>query len=274
MTREQAFRFGRADHLIGIAGLPDGTSPVGVIVLNAGMVHRVGPFRLHVELTRRLNAAGYPTLRMDLSNLGDSGASPQAASRTEQVRADVADAMALLKQHAGCERFVLIGLCAGASNSHLVAQVNPQVAGVVFLDGYVYRTLGQRVRHYLPRLASPKRVWRYLQRAIIAAGRPREAMVFDVTVPPRAQIVADYADMLARGLKLYFIYSGGISDYFNHIRQFRECYGRIADDPAVSVSYLSHTDHTYALTGDRHEVIERIARWMASRFPAEASTPP
>lgn len=273
MSHERAFRFGRAEHLIGIAGLPDVPAPVGVIVLNAGMVHRVGPFRLHVDLTRRLNAAGYATLRMDLSTLGDSGASPRAASRTEQVRGDVADAMALLKQHAGCERFVLIGLCAGAANSHAVAQTNHQVAGVVFLDGYVYRTFGQRARHYLPRLASPKRVWRYVQRAITAVSRPREAMIFDVTVPPRAQVIADYTDMLVRRLKLYFIYSGGISDFFNHARQFRECYGRIADDPGVRVDYLARTDHTYALAGDRHEVVERIAQWMNTQFPVDKGMP-
>lgn len=274
MTREEPFRFGRADHLIGIAGLPGAAAPVGVIVLNAGMVHRVGPFRLHVDLTRRLNAVGYATLRMDLSTLGDSGASPRAASRAEQVRADAADAMALLAQHAGCDRFVLIGLCTGAANSHLVALVDSRVAGVVFLDGYVYRTFGHRVRHYLPRLASPRRAWHYLRRAATHRIRHDKPIAFDAAVPRRTQVVADYADMLRRGLQLCFIYSGGISDHFNHIHQFRECYGRIADDPAVSVSYLSHTDHTYALTGDRHEVVERIAQWMTSRFPAEASTPP
>ncbi len=63
--KEHAFRFGRARHLIGVAGLPTlSTTPsdnVGVIVLNAGLVHRIGPFRMNVELTRRLNVRGYPT---------------------------------------------------------------------------------------------------------------------------------------------------------------------------------------------------------------------
>ena len=58
MMQEEAFRFGRARHLVGIAGLPSSPVPeaVGVIVLNAGLVHRIGPFRLHVEMTRRLLA--------------------------------------------------------------------------------------------------------------------------------------------------------------------------------------------------------------------------
>jgi len=49
--KESGFRFGRARHLVGVVGLPASPADnVGVIVLNAGMVHRIGPFRLHVEL--------------------------------------------------------------------------------------------------------------------------------------------------------------------------------------------------------------------------------
>jgi hypothetical protein len=165
MMQEQAFRFGRARHLVGIAGLPavagDG---VGVIVLNAGLVNRIGPFRLHVEMTRRLNARGYPTLRFDLSTLGDSGASQESRTRVEQVRADVDYAMSLLERQAGCSRFVLVGLCSGAQNAHSVACTEARVAGAVFLDGYAYRTVGYKLRHYLPRLVDPARWKRLLSR--------------------------------------------------------------------------------------------------------------
>lgn len=268
MTREQGFRFGRADHLIGLAGLPAAPSTLGVIVLNAGMVHRVGPFRLHVDMTRRLNAGGYPTLRMDLSTLGDSGASGQALSRADQVRADVADAMDLLATHAGCTRFVLIGLCAGAANAHLVACSDPRVAGAVFIDGFAYRTLGYRLRRYLPRLLDPRRVLRYARALPKKLQRRAEPIVFEVTVPPREQVRRDYAGMLARGLQLCFVYSGGISEHLNHVRQFREMYGRVAKHPGTCVNYLAHTDHTYALTGDRRELLDMIAGWMARCFPA------
>ena len=97
---EKAFRLGRAQHLIGVAGLPDkpqDDAGVGVIVLNSGLVHRIGPFRLHVDLTRQLNVSGYPTLRVDLSTLGDSNGTQESLSRRQQVSADVADAMTLLR---------------------------------------------------------------------------------------------------------------------------------------------------------------------------------
>lgn len=270
---EQAFRFGSAAHLVGIAGLAAVPNELGVIVLNAGMVHRVGPFRLHVELTRRLNAAGYPTLRFDLATRGDSGASGQPINRADQVLADVSDAMDLLTAQAGCTRFVLLGLCSGAADAHLVARSDSRVAGVVFIDGYVYRTFGFRLRHYLPRLRSARNVLQYLARRGTGMLARNESMTFTVQTPPKAQVRRDYVDMLERGLQLCFIYSGGISRRFNHARQFRECYGQLANHPGVSMSYLADTDHTYVLTGDRKLLLDAIAMWLARNFPTGDAGP-
>ena len=274
MTPERAFRFGRAQHLVGVVGQPSAAhDAVGVIVLNAGLMHRIGPFRLHVELTRRLNALGYPTLRFDLSTLGDSGATAEAGSREQQVAADVADAMALLGRQAGCTRFVLVGLCRGAQSAHTAACNGAGVAGAIFLDGYIYRTVGFRLRHYLPRLLSPAR-WRgFLARKLRQVVEPEEAR-FGSVYPPREQVRRELADMLARGLKFHFIYSGGISAQFNHPRQFRECYGRaVADHPAVRMTLLDGTDHTYTLICDRRRLFEHVEGWMQATFPVTAATP-
>jgi hypothetical protein len=270
MTREQAFRFGRAQHLVGIAGIPDNSpAAVGVIVLNAGLVHRIGPFRLHVEMTRRLNACGYPTLRFDLSTLGDSGSSGQSQTKVEQVCADVNDAMALLERQAGCRRFVLVGLCSGAQNAHSVACNDDKVAGAVFLDGYAYRTLGYRLRHYLPKLFDVQRWRRALMRSRHqqAAAPSSPEPVFAVAPSPQAVVRTDLAGMIERGMRLSLIYSGGISNYFNHARQFRECFGSVVSHPFVSTSFLRESDHTYILTGDRHRLLDNIERWIAGNFP-------
>ncbi|HET6554402.1 MAG TPA: alpha/beta hydrolase [Dyella sp.] len=268
--REQAFRFGRARHLVGIAGFPDrGEGTVGVILLNAGLVHRVGPFRLHVDLTRQLNALGYPTLRFDMSTIGDSGAAGESRSRNQQVSADVDDAMALLAQHAGCKRFVLVGLCSGAEKAHNVAREprsHEKLAGAIFLDNFAYRTLGFRVRHYLPRVFDARCWKRWLARkAKEQAGA--EAPVFGVAPLPQEVVRGDLRSMVARGLKLNLIYSGGIHMHFNHHRQFRECFGHVMDDPAVSTRYLKETDHTYVLTGDRQRLIDHIGEWLVRHFP-------
>jgi dienelactone hydrolase len=270
--RERAYRFGRSQHLMGIAGLPDETTgKTGVIVLNAGLVYRIGPFRLHVDLTRHLNARGYPTLRMDLSTIGDSSATDEAQSREQQVRADLSDAMALLGEQSGCTRFVLIGLCSGAANAHLAAGSDERVAGAVFLDGYAYRTLGFKLRYYLPRLLQPARVGRFLARRIHKSkSKPQQSAAagFAVEFPSRQQAREDIMGMLDRGLKLNYIYSGGASGYFNHRRQFRECFGRaVGTHPGVEVNLFEETDHTYILAGDRTRLLETIGTWFVRRFP-------
>jgi hypothetical protein len=268
MMPERAFRFGRARHLVGVAGLPPAAhGAVGVIVLNTGLMHRVGPFRLHVDLTRRLNALGYPTLRFDLSTMGDSGASAEAGSREQQIRADVGDAAALLASQAGCTRFVLVGLCRGAQSAHIAACAVASVAGTIFLDGYIYRTTGFKLRHYLPRLLSPAR-WRgFFARKLRQVMEPEEVS-FGSVYPPRAQVRGELVDMLARGLKLYFVYSGGIGEQFNHPRQFGECYGRkVARHPALRMDLLDGTDHTYTLVCDRERLFGHVEAWLLEHFP-------
>jgi hypothetical protein len=276
--REQAFRFGRARHLVGVAGLPPAApGTTGVIVLNAGMVHRVGPFRLHVDMTRRLNELGYPTLRFDLSTIGDSGSSGESQTRKQQVCADVDDAMALLHQHGGCSRFVLVGLCSGAQNAHTVAcgkNSHEKLDGVVFLDGYAYRTIGFRLRHYLPRMFDAKRWWRWLARKSREVAGVRDDPVFGVSPLPQDVVRADLAGMLDRGLKLSLIYSGGINMDFNHSRQFRECFGAIMNRAAVSTRYIEEADHTYVLADDRQHLIVHIEEWLQQNFPiAHAGVP-
>ncbi|RDS83905.1 alpha/beta hydrolase [Dyella monticola] len=270
--QEQAFRFGRAQHLVGIAGLPSPAAPavVGVIVLNAGLVHRIGPFRLHVEMTRRLNAYGYPTLRFDLSTIGDSASSGESQTRKQQICADVGDAMNLLGEQAACKRFVLIGLCSGSQSAHMVACSDPKVAGAVFLDGYAYRTLGYRLRYYLPRLLDISRWLRVLPGRRQASSNASNEPAFTVAPLPQAVVRADFAGMLDRGLKLCLIYSGGISRYFNHARQFQECFGRVVNHPGVSTGFLKEADHTYILTGDRNRLLDSVERWLSRNFPVTA----
>ncbi|WP_333676432.1 alpha/beta hydrolase [Dyella sp.] len=273
--QERAFRFGRARHLVGVAGVPPpaASETVGVIVLNAGLVHRIGPFRLHVEMTRRLNASGYPTLRFDLSTIGDSAASGESQTRKQQICADVGDAMKLLGEQAACKRFVLIGLCSGSQSAHMVACSDPNVAGAVFLDGYAYRTLGYHLRYYLPRLLDMKRWLRMLSRrrkAQDGSGEP----AFTVAPLPQAVVRSDLAGMLDRGLKLCLIYSGGISRYFNHARQFRECFGGVVSRPGVSTRFLKEADHTYILTSDRNRLLDNVERWLFDNFPVTTGGTP
>ena len=74
-TREMTVLMGRHKSLVGtlpIVAISAVTAPPTVVLLNAGIVHRVGPNRMHVLLARALAAAGIPSLRFDMSGIGDS----------------------------------------------------------------------------------------------------------------------------------------------------------------------------------------------------------
>ena len=81
---ERVYHFGPSDSLLGVVTLPPGdrleasTRRPFVIILNAGLVHRVGPFRMTVELARQLAKRGLRVMRIDQAGLGDGGCEPHS----------------------------------------------------------------------------------------------------------------------------------------------------------------------------------------------------
>ena len=72
--RESLVQLGAEGHLVGSLVQPTRPSAsVGVLFVNAGEIHRIGPHRIHVKLGRALAQDGVPSLRLDLTGLGDSG---------------------------------------------------------------------------------------------------------------------------------------------------------------------------------------------------------
>ena len=74
--RERAVRFGKTAKLVGIVAEPNpteqsGTDKPAVLMLNSGILHRVGACRLHVKLARSLASEGHTVLRFDFSGIGD-----------------------------------------------------------------------------------------------------------------------------------------------------------------------------------------------------------
>ena len=123
---ERVLRLGDDGHLVAIASDPPAADATPTaILLNAGVLHRVGPHRLHVRLARSLAASGIHAVRIDLSGIGDSRPLPSGLG----FRASsVADVRAAMDQVGGTTaRFVLFGVCSGADNALAAAEVDPRV---------------------------------------------------------------------------------------------------------------------------------------------------
>ena len=137
-VNEQAIVFGQQKSLVGIVtSAATSTAPTGrpaIVILNTGIVHRVGYNRMYVPLSRTLAATGYTVLRFDYSGIGDSepradGFTPLASSLT-----DIREALDWLETVRQASQIILLGLCSGADHAVLYGPTDPRVVGLVLID--------------------------------------------------------------------------------------------------------------------------------------------
>jgi hypothetical protein len=168
------------------------TEPLGPAVdlcavwLNAGPQRRIGPNRMWVETARRWAAQGVPTVRVDLTAIGDAEGDSRAlldvrsyytGGYMEQVRAVLDD----LQARGLPPRFLLGGLCAGAHWGLSVAQDDPRVsaaavlnAGYLVYDGGLSNAIGQS-RGLAPRLFT-RTMWARVLRGEVTPASHLRAM--------------------------------------------------------------------------------------------------
>ena len=97
----------------------DNSKPL-VILTNSGSVHRVGPNRVYVQLARSLALEGFPVLRFDLSNLGDSVLGKpdnENSPYSDYALQDIAIILNLMKNKYKFKSFIISGICSGAHNA-------------------------------------------------------------------------------------------------------------------------------------------------------------
>ena len=161
VTIPQAF-----GNLSGILTVPaEGRQPVCIVMLNAGAIRRIGPNRMWVEAARRWAARGVPSLRIDVEAIGeaDGAVSPYAddnALYVDELIPQVKAAIAFLAEQGVAERFVTVGLCAGAYWAMYAGLDDPRVTTALMFNsrGIVWDT-GISASRDLRRAFSQKLTW-------------------------------------------------------------------------------------------------------------------
>ncbi len=301
---EQAVAFGPGRSLVGVLTTPpqgsDAELPVFVL-LNAGVIHRVGANRMHVRLARALAGHGYQAFRFDLSGIGDSDPRDDEADLEKAVRRDIADALAHLEAAQGARSFVLCGLCSGANNSLMYAATDKRVTGAVLMDPNAFRTPRFYLTHYLPRLVRLETwtniltgrnpaVRRVLDRLTIrpaanagANAEPDAAPIAGSTLEPsapatyagptREEMDAGLTTLIGRGVELLIIFTGGLPGQYNYAAQFRDTFPRHARSPQVRVEYFGDSDHTFSAESAKVALIGLVTEWLRAHTPNAAYEP-
>lgn len=270
------------DGLVGILGLPEYGSRVDapvVIVLNAGNMHRVGAGRSAVTLTRALNDAGYTTLRFDHSGVGDSPPLRSADGQERGRVAEVAHMMSELSERLGCSPFILCGLCSGARDAYHAAIADDRVVGIVQIDGFAYRNLRYHLTWLGRRLMNPARLVRSIARRVGSAPAASEDVLADQMwagewsdYPPRREVEAGYAKLVARGVRLFVVFTGSWIEEYNYENQFLDMYSKVDFGDALTLRYLPEANHTLTDPVDRRTVLRDVSDWVRDAFAGGGDT--
>jgi hypothetical protein len=262
------------------------------VLLNAGVVHRIGPHRLTVRLARRFARAGYVAFRFDLAGLGDSRARSGTSYETTAIE-DVRAAMDHVQKATKTDRFILGGLCSGADNSVRVALVDQRVAGIALLDPYAYRTPGFYLRHYLARVGR-LRSWtgaaRRGARVLLGAAKTQlarrlnggkqengEAPIalsrepqYSRYHPPRQVFAAQLRTLIDRGTAIYIAYTGSLNAVYNYASQFDDAFRTYGIGTGLlRCTFVPAANHTYTELGAQRHLADELVEWAAA-LPASA----
>jgi pimeloyl-ACP methyl ester carboxylesterase len=259
------------------------------ILLNSGILHRVGSCRLHVKLARALAAGGFTSLRFDFSGIGDSEQRRDSLSFEESSVVEVREAMDYLAQSRGVNNFVLMGLCSGADMGHLTAVQDNRVRGLVLIDPWAYRTPGYWFHHYGRRVFKAG-VWKNwaairMRRMLgeLSARRgpsqsndqvsyevPKYVRVF----PPREQVSQQLADFVRRGMDIFAIFTSGMPDEYNHRSQYRRSFRDVDFGNRLRVEFMPTADHIITDLALQAWLVGEVVSWGSHLVTTPATPQP
>jgi alpha-beta hydrolase superfamily lysophospholipase len=296
--REEAVLFGETGSLVGILTDPRLTASnkdlPAIVLLNAGIVHRVGPNRLSVNIARTLATMGFVVFRFDFSGIGDSEVRGDHLPFRKSALCEVQEAMNYLSGARDSERFILMGLCSGARISFRTACCDPRVVGAVLINpmGHLHDESDEQLSAFIRNRALARHYWRIAfsssfsaknwlkamtgkvdyRRAIrlVTGFRPGTLLLSKRRASTTAnEVVTDLNLLAERGAQLLHIYSEGDEglDYL-HVMPGDEI-KRWVESGRIEVELIPGTNHGFTLQWDQEYLLSVIQHWMRKWFRVE-----
>jgi hypothetical protein len=275
MTDESVIRFGAHRTIVGILTPPqDRASDPVVILLNAGLIHHVGPHGLHVKLARALAAAGIGCLRFDFSGIGDSPARPDNLPIFEMVVKEPCEAMDELERR-GYRRFVLAGICSGAYSAFKATAVDARVVGAILINPQDFAPgngAESRAweRRYLTRSIYRPRAWLNLLTGRVDYGRLLRTAwgrVSGRTVRANEGLAAVRQELRQlieqrRSQLLFIVSEDDVSKEYLALLCGPDASAHVGE--RMDTALIAASDHLFTRLSDQQIVIDRIVKWTGA----------
>lgn len=284
--KEKTTIFGKSARLVGVVTSPSRaeakTDAPALVVLNSGLLHRVGAGRLSVRVIRALAEEGYYGMRFDFSGLGDSDSRTDGMPFEQRCVAETREAMDFVTEKHGIKKFVLMGLCSGADIAFETAIHDARVVGLIQIDPFAYRTpkfylhyMSYLVQQHGPKLFRPNEWWRVLNKF----GRPVARKLigkrtlaerypdliespFQRDIPPREYVAGGLRALVNRGARIFNVFTGGMKDQYNHHSQYVDCFNDIDFGGRLTARYLPDADHTLEALDLQERFINDLRDWF------------
>ncbi len=285
---ERVVQFGSVASLAGVLTEPSPQQAVPavppVLLINSGILHKVGSCRLYVKLARALADAGVMTLRFDLSGLGDSDVRRDALSFEQSAVAETQEAMDHLTRLRGCETFQLAGLCSGADVAHMTAVVDLRVVGMGSIDARTHVTPAYWWHNYTRKLFKAK-YWVSWMRLRTGGKRPPtwaggpddpslEVPTYVRVIPPRDELAAELRTIAARRVNMLYLFTDGL-DFYNHAGQHRNAFRDVPFGDRMTECHLRGADHIITDAALQQRAIDLHVQWaLATNGGAKAAPAP
>jgi pimeloyl-ACP methyl ester carboxylesterase len=280
--REQVLLLGKQRSMVGVlstnASDSDGTDRPAVVILNSGIIHRVGANRVHVVLARSLADKWYTVLRFDLSGIGDSEPRRDALAPFDAAMADIGEVLDYLEQTKGIRRVILVGLCSGASHALHYAAGDSRVVGLALLDLYLPRTVRYVFHRYgrrFLRLASWRNIvtgrhpmWHRLRERLLRLPIEADPTPMFTREQIRELLENDINAVTARGVQLLCLFTGGLEEQHNYRTQMLDALPGARFGSLLRLEYFGDSDHTFSSSRNRARMIDLLSDWVSAvTFP-------
>jgi pimeloyl-ACP methyl ester carboxylesterase len=272
---EQATVLGRSQ-LVGVVARPSDAGArdlPAIVILNTGIVHRVGHHRMYVGMSRQLADAGHTVVRFDFSGIGDSVARHDELSPIRACLSEIKEVLDSIADNYGVRRFVLVGLCSGADYAVLYGRGDPRVEGLVLMDPtlpptprYYFHYVMQRfanLRSWFSAATGRSGLLHMLASHLVRQVQPNAAGIEQLALQDlqfSPYLAECYAAVAVRGVRMLAAFTS-VSARHTYQGQILDSFPETSAG-ALRIEYFPESDHVFSTPSARKRLFRVIESWL------------
>jgi len=276
--RENVYTVGPGKSLVAAVTEPalgaTNAAPV-IVILNTGIIHRVGHQRKFVILARELAERGYSVVRFDFGGIGDSERRADHLPALEGCLDDIRVILDWLETSRGHRRSILLGLCSGADHAIIYAGSDPRVVGAGLLDPMIPPTRRFYLHYILHRLMRPRSWLSFMTgngrlfttiRTRLVKPKGEEVVVIRPEDERVRRFLKDvYARAVDNNVQLLSVLTGASDTrQASYREQILDAFPDLKLAPLLRAEFFEDSDHLFLFEHDRKRLNAIIIDWIAT----------